>query len=750
MVTLAGGIALRGRGLLPILQPVPSTPCDPMTALSGPAHVPFTLPTAWRGAADPTRAQVPYGDLAAGLTALARAAAEDLAVVLLTAHLTALTAISAEPGCTASVRGLADDGETRAVPIADGRGPTWRHVVHAAGLSARAAYPDADTGRPAFPDRTLFVAGGATAPADVSPRFGLVAVAADNTLNLCGAPGALAAPRLATLAAIYRSVLEAMAADRDVAPRGFFLPAAERHTVLDEWGTGASAGYRGHTVVDLIRDQVARVPEEVAVRWSGGVLTYRELDRRANQIARHLSGLGAGPESLAGVCLRRAGDLLPALVGVWRSGAGQVPLDPDLPPERLRHMARAAGCTLVVTTAEHAGLFDDGAGRLVRLDQDAGAIAAESGAPLDTLAGPANVAYIIYTSGSTGSPKGVIVHHAALLNHLAWTAEAFAGRGAGGSAMFSSISVDLGIPSLYTPLVTGQPVHLLPDPLRIADLGATLLDGAPYSFIKLTPGHLDLVSLDLFPDEIRGLAGLVIAAGDAFPTGLAARWMAAAGADGAPLATEYGPTEAAIGNSSQVITDLPDTDLIPLGNPIPNTTMYVLTRRLDPAPIGVAGEIYVGGAGVTRGYAHAPGLTAERFVADPYGAAGARLYRTGDRGRWRPDGTLEFLGRVDHQVKIRGFRVELGEIRTRLLRHPGIAEAVIVACGPAPLQQRLVAFVVPAPVPDGGAPAGARELRDHLSAELPDHMIPAEYVTVDRFPLTSNGKVDTRALQQLL
>ena len=728
-----------------------------MTSLSVPARVPFTLPTAWRGAADPTRAEVAYGDLAAGLTALARAAEEDIAVILLTAHLTALGAIGAEPGCTTSVRGLADDGETRAVPIVDDGGPTWRHVVRAAGASARAADPDADTGRPAFPDRTLFVAGAATSPATgpagASHGFGLVAVAADNTLYLRGAPGAVAAPRLASLAAMYRSVLEAMAADHDGAVRGSFLPAAERHTVLDKWGTGASVDHRGRTVVDLIRDQVARVPEAVAVRWSGGVLTYRELDRRANRIARHLAGLGAGPELLVGICLRRTGDLLPALLGVWRSGAGQVPLDPDLPPERLRHMARAAGCTLLVTTAKHTALFDDGTGRLVRLDRDADAIAAESDAPLDTQVEPGHIAYIIYTSGSTGSPKGVIVHHAGLINHLAWTAEAFAGRGTGGSAMFSSISVDLGIPSLYTPLVTGQPVHLLPEPLRTADLGATLLDGAPYSFIKMTPGHLDLVSLDLFPDEIRTLADLVIAAGDAFPAGLAARWMAAAGAVGTLLATEYGPTEVTIGNSSQVVTELPGTDLIPLGNPIPNTTMYVLTRLLDPAPIGVPGEIYVGGSGVTRGYLNAPGLTAERFVADPYGSAGARLYRTGDRGRWRPDGTLEFLGRVDHQVKIRGFRVELGEIRARLVRHPGIAEAVIVACGPTPLQQRLVAFVVPAPVPDGGAPAATAataELRDHLAAELPDHMIPAEYVTVDRFPLTSNGKVDTRALRELL
>jgi amino acid adenylation domain-containing protein len=721
-----------------------------MTGLPDPARVPFTLPTAWRGATDPTRAEVPYGDLTVSLTALARAAGEDIAAILLTAHLTALGAIGAEPGCITSVRGLADDGETRAVPIVDDGGPTWQHVVRAVGLSVRAADPDVDAGRPAFPDRTLFVAGPAAAPVGASHGFGLMAVAADDALTLCGAPGAVAAPRLVSLATIYRSVLEAMAADHDGAARGAFLPAAERHTVLDEWGTGASVGYRGHTVVDLIRDQMVRVPEAIAVRWSGGVLTYQELDRRANQIARHLSGLGAGPELLVGVCLRRTGDLLPALLGVWRSGAGQVPLDPDLPPERLRHMARAAGCTLLITIAEHAGLFDDGAGRLVMLDRDAGAIAAQAGAPVDTTVGPAHIAYIIYTSGSTGSPKGVIVHHAALVNHLAWTAEAFAAHGTGGSAMFSSISVDLGIPSLYTPLITGQPVHLLPESLRTADLGATLLDGAPYSFIKMTPGHLDLVSLDLFPDEVQGLAGLVIAAGDAFPTSLAARWMAAAGPGGTLLATEYGPTEVAIGSSSQVVTDLPGTDLIPLGNPIPNTTTYVLTRRLDPAPIGVPGEIYVGGAGVTRGYLNAPGLTAERFVADPYGAAGARLYRTGDRGRWRPDGTLEFLGRVDHQVKIRGFRVELGEIRGQLLRHPGIAEAVIVACGPAPLQQRLVAFVVPAPLPDGGTPAGRAELRDHLAAELPDHMIPAQYVTVDKFPLTPNGKVDTRALQKLL
>ncbi|QKZ19591.1 amino acid adenylation domain-containing protein [Streptomyces chartreusis] len=557
---------------------------------------------------------------------------------------------------------------------------------------------------------------------------------------------ALAPPYLARLASMHREVLRAMAADPGGDALAARLDPDERRAVLGDWSTGPRLDRGAGTVVERIEAQAATTPDATAVKVAGTATTYRELDERANRIARRLAGLGARPDALVGVCLRRTADLLPALLGVWKSGAGYLPLDPALPAERLRHMIDAAGCELVLTESAHLPALEPQAGcDVVLLDRERESIEALPATPLDRTTDPRSLAYVIYTSGSTGNPKGVMVEHAGLANYLLWTAETYAARGTGGSPVFSSISFDLGMPSLFAPLLTGQPVHLLPDPLDTADLGDELAAGAPYSFIKMTPGHLDLLSYDLTPDEIHSLAGLVIAAGDAFTSELARRWLEFAGPGGTPVATEYGPTEITVGNSGETLTEPPATELIPLGAPIPNTTMYVLTDRLEPVPVGVPGEVYIGGTGVARGYLDRPGLTAERFLPDPYGAPGSCLYRTGDRARWRADGSLEFLGRVDHQVKIRGFRVELGEIQARLREHADVAEAVVIAVGPV-RSRSLAAYVIPA----GGTPMDATGLRDHLAAVLPAYMLPAHFVAIDQVPLTTNGKVDTRVLQSLL
>jgi non-ribosomal peptide synthetase component F len=312
--------------------------------------------------------------------------------------------------------------------------------------------------------------------------------------------------------------------------------------------------------------------------------------------------------------------------------------------------------------------------------------------------------------------------------------------------VFSSISFDLGIPDLFTPLITGQTAHLLPEPFDAADLGPRLLESAPYGFVKLTPGHLDLLTHQLTPRQLHDLAGIVIAAGDAFTAGLAARWLELAGPGGTRVATEYGPTEITIGNSGEQITRPPTTELVPLGTPIPGTTMYVLDGRLEPVAVGVPGEVYVGGVGVSRGYLGRPDLTAERFLPDPYGPPGSRLYRSGDLARWLPDGSLDFLGRLDDQVKIRGYRVELGEVQVVLARHPDVRDVVVVA-RPAPGGgKRLIAYLVPAPQRTIDVPA----LQAHAGRLLPDYMVPAVFLTVERIPLTANGKVDTRALPEVL
>ena len=589
----------------------------------------------------------------------------------------------------------------------DGLGIDVLAAVHAKVLSMLTEEPVAAG------DQALFTTG----PIDNS--YALCVAVQDDVLTLHG----VGAARLAEL---YRSVLETGG-----------LPGAEREAVLRRWSLGPEVERGPETVIDLFRAQAARTPDATAIRVDDVSIGYRELDLRSEQFARHLQTLGVAAESPVGVCLRRSADLLPAILGIWKAGGTYLPLDPDLPAQRLQRMVEAAGAALVITRGEHLPVLGSSA-KFLLLDEEAAAIGAQPSEPVGVSVAARQLAYVIYTSGSTGAPKGVMVEHGNLVNYLLWTVDEYAAHGTGGSAFFTSITFDLGMPSLLTPLLVGQTVHLLPDPLDTVDLGALLVAGAPYSFLKMTPGHLNLLSLDLGPDEARALAGIVIAAGDAFPTELARRWTELAGT---PVATEYGPTEITVGNSGQVVTDGRGDGLIPLGRPIPNTTMYVLTEDLEPVPVGVPGEVYVGGSGVSRGYLGEPALTASKFVPDPYGVAGARLYRTGDRARWQPSGDLEFLGRGDGQVKIRGYRVELGEIQETLRRRPDVDDAVVIAVEQLRRSPRLTAFVR---APQGIVP----ELRADLAGELPAHMVPAEIVFVGEFPLTANGKVDTRALVQ--
>ncbi|MEV6596759.1 amino acid adenylation domain-containing protein [Actinoplanes sp. NPDC051346] len=696
----------------------------------------FELPSAWRcepAAGEP--AQVSFTDLRPTLRA--STGQTDLGVVLLAVHLKVLSMITDEDGPGTDVRG--GDGVIRRLAVDRGVG-TWTELVRRTGAALTTA-PPADP-RPSA-GAVLFE----LAEASPGTGYGLRVVAADGILELYGHGGAIGGDHLDRLAAIYRSVLITMAGKPGTDASAACLPPAELDAVLHRWADGGTVNRGTATVVELIGAQALRTPGATAVRYAGSSLTYRDLDERGNRVAHHLSALGAGPGTLVGVCLRRGLDLLPTLLGIWKSGAGYLPLDPDLPVERLRGMLGRACCQLVVTDVEHRSrLTGTPHRRFVLLDEHRAAIAAAPATVPAVRVGPADLAYVIFTSGSTGQPKGVMVHHGGLANYLLWTAVEYAGRGDGGSPFFTPLSFDLGVPSLFTPLITGQAVDLLPDPLPIADLGDLLVAGAPYSFIKMTPGHLNLLSLDLTAEQAAGLAGVVIAAGDSFTADLAARWRELAGPDGTAVATEYGPTEITVGNSGEIITRPPGTELIPLGAPIPNTTMYVLTDDLQPVPTGVEGEIVIGGAGVAWGYLGDPALTADRFRPDPFGAPSARLYRTGDRGRWLPDGALEFLGRADHQVKVRGYRVELGEIRACLRDHPDVRDAVVLARDERGRAGGLVAFVVAA----AGARADATRLREYLVLALPDYMVPAQYVVIDDIPLTVNGKVDPGALLRLL
>ncbi len=532
----------------------------------------------------------------------------------------------------------------------------------------------------------------------------------------------------------YTRLVTAVAADPGTeTSRLRFIGPEELAVVLADPLPGAIGGTRTH---ELFERRAAETPGATAVIAAEERVSYAELDARANRFAHYLRERGAGPESRVGVLLDRGPDLVACLLGVWKAGAAYVPLDPAYPPDRLRFILDDAEAGLVVTdssgTGSLGGYPED---RTILLDRDA--IGERPGSPVEPRGDLDALAYVIYTSGSTGRPKGVLISHRGLANYLGWTVETYAAAGEGGAPLFSSIAFDLGIPDLYTPLITGQPVHLLPQDTDVADLGPLLAAGAPYGFVKLTPGHLDLLTQQLSPEQVSGLAGLVIAAGDAFTGRLANRWREMAGPGGTRLAAEYGPTEITIGNSAFFVDDDESAQLVSIGRPIPNTTMYVLDDLLQPVPIGVVGEVCIGGVGLARGYANRPDLTADKFVPDPYGPPGSRLYRSGDLGRMSRDGNIEFVARADHQVKIRGYRIELGEIEAALTADPRVRDAVVVA-----VDGRLIAYVAA----ESGRTADAADLREALEGSLPPHMVPSAFVGLDEIPLTANGKVDRKAL----
>ncbi|WFF04675.1 amino acid adenylation domain-containing protein [Micromonospora sp. WMMD1076] len=486
----------------------------------------------------------------------------------------------------------------------------------------------------------------------------------------------------------------------------------------DEWarlraaGTGPAAELPTATLTSLIREQVARTPHHPAVTDGRSTLTYAELDAATAEMSRLLAAHGARPGSLVAVCLSRSTRLLVALLAVARTGAAYLPLDPDFPPDRLAMMLDDASPVLVLT--------DDSAPLpaplpLVRPDEHADAPVPEVPATPDA------PAYVLYTSGSTGRPKGVVVTQRNLVNFLLAMREVVPLDSRDRLLSVTTVSFDISGLELYLPLLHGAQVVLAPkDTVRdtavleelVATSGATVLQATPTLWHEIADAPLP---------GVRALVG-----GEALPAELAARLRAST----AGVTNLYGPTETTIWSTAAHLT----TDGTPtIGRPILNTSVYVLDASLRPTPRGVAGELYIAGAGVAAGYLGRPGLTAGRFVADPYGPAGTRMYRTGDLAAWRPDGTLDVLGRVDHQVKLRGFRIEPGEIEAALLAHPAVSQAAVVL-----RDGRLVGYVV--------GDADPHALRAAVGEVLPDYMVPAAVMALDELPTTPNGKLDRDAL----
>jgi amino acid adenylation domain-containing protein/non-ribosomal peptide synthase protein (TIGR01720 family) len=508
-----------------------------------------------------------------------------------------------------------------------------------------------------------------------------------------------------------------------------WLSEPERHALLAGWNT-TDAEFPDRCVHELFADQAARTPDAGAVTSGGERLTYAELDARANRLAHLLIARGIGVDDLVGVCLERGLDLVIAQLAVLKAGGAYVPLDPAYPADRLAFMLEDAAEPLVLTLGRLRDRLPCKESQVVRVDvEDLTGYPATAPA---ANARPGNLAYAMYTSGSTGRPKGVLVEHRSVVRLVCGTDYIELDK-TDVVAQFASVSFDAATFEIWGALLNGATLALAaPDVPSVEDLGVFLAD-AGVTVLWLTAGMFHEV-VDSGVEYLGGLRWL-LAGGDVLSPAHCARVLETH--PGIRLVNGYGPTEGTTFTTCHRIT-APVTGPVPIGRPIANTRVYVLDHDLNPVPVGVPGELFIGGAGLARGYLCRPGLTAERFVASPWGE---RLYRTGDLVRRRSDGTLDFLGRRDEQVKIRGFRVELGEIEAALHAHPDIADAVVVALTGDAGHKRLVAYVVPA-----GVVPDAKELREFLGTRLPDYLIPSGFVTLDRLPLNPNGKVDRGAL----
>ncbi len=505
------------------------------------------------------------------------------------------------------------------------------------------------------------------------------------------------------------------------------LGTEERQKLLVEFNATEVNYPLDQTLHGLFEAQVMRTPDAVAVKAHEQQLTYRQLNERANRLAHHLRELGVQPESRVGICLERGLDMLIGLFAILKAGGGYVPLDPTYPLERIAYMLHDSAPVVVLAQRATRGVL--GEVPVIDLDQPTWQHQSASNPEVPGLTAR-NQAYVIYTSGSTGQPKGVINEHAGVVNRLLWMQDAYGLKAHDAVLQKTPFSFDVSVWEFFWPLFTGARLVMArpgghKDPAYLCDV----IEAERITTLHFVPSMLDVF---LAHGDVSQAAGLqrVMCSGEALPGSLVRRFKQQL--PGIGLYNLYGPTEAAVDVTAWNCAPPDAADNTPIGKPIANTRLYVLDGQLQPVPLGVVGELFIGGVQVARGYLNRPELTAERFLKDPF--TPGRLYRTGDLGRYLPDGNIEYLGRNDDQVKIRGLRIELGEIQARLLEHPQVNEAAVVA-----REDRLVAYYT-------GTPADIEQLRAHLLQHLPDFMVPALFVHLDALPLSPNGKLDRKAL----
>jgi amino acid adenylation domain-containing protein len=554
----------------------------------------------------------------------------------------------------------------------------------------------------------------------------------------------LSKKRATVIASYYLRALTAMATEPESNhARTSLLSDEERQKVLVEWNQTAAEYPSEMTLPQLFEAQVERTPEAIALIFDNERISYRELNRRANQLAHHLINLGVGPEQLVGICVERSIEMVVALLGVLKAGAAYLPLDPSYPRERLSFMISDAQPALVLTQQQRrevlAGIDVD----LICVDTDWDRIAACSEESPAVDVSEESLCYAIYTSGSTGQPKGVLNLHSGAVNRFRWMWENYPFAAGEVSCQKTSLNFVDSVWEIFGSLLQGVPSVIIPDeilkdPVKLVEVlsqqEVTRITVVPSLLRMILDAGVDLQAklpqLKYWTTSGEVLIGeLVEIFRQRLPHGV--------------LLNLYGSSEVAADVTYCEVLRENDSTAVPIGRPIANTQIYLLNSDLQPVPVGVAGELYVGGAGLSRGYHNRPELTAERFVPSPFGTvAGGRLYRTGDLARYRPDGAIEYLGRTDHQVKLRGFRIELGEVEAVLNDHDTVKAAVVLVREDSPGDPRLVAYVVT----NEPSAEVINKLRSYVKAKLPDYMVPAAFVQLDEFPLTGSGKVDRQAL----
>jgi amino acid adenylation domain-containing protein len=513
------------------------------------------------------------------------------------------------------------------------------------------------------------------------------------------------------------------------------LAPSEREQLLSEWNDTAADFPHGQCVHELFEMQVERTPAATALVCEGVRVSYQELNARANQLARHLQKLGIGPEQRVGICLGRNVDMVIAVLAVLKAGGAYVPLDPAYPAERLAFSLRDANAAVLLTSAELAPALPQTDARMVSIDSDWSIIAKEASSNPDSLVQADNLAYVIYTSGSTGQPKGVAIEHRSTVAFLYWALANFTKEELSGVLLATSLCFDLSVFELFAPLCAGGKVILVENALQLATMVSdevTLINTVPSAMTEL-------VRMGAIPSSVR----TVNLAGEPLPGSLVRQIYEVESV--AQVLNLYGPSEDTT-YSTFVRVPRSATEEPSIGVPIANSTAYILDAGGQPVPVGVPGELYLGGAGLARGYLDRTAMTAEKFVPDPFSrAAGARLYRTGDLARYQPDGTIQFMGRLDHQIKLRGYRIELGEIETALREHPAVRDSLVLVRESAQGNKELVAYLVTGKQESESGNL-ITELRAALKLKLPDYMLPAYFILLEQFPLTPNGKIDRRAL----